>query len=140
MPLLRRGFLKAAHRPNNLHCHVNPLPYLGLTIVLLCIFMTTPHTNYQGVDLFKTSHSTSQVAARKEDAIRISITRDGSIYFRHSRVRFDVLPNRIRDAVLNGAEEKAYLSVDARARYSDVKLVLPQIQLASIEKVCLLTD
>lgn len=123
MPFLRRGFFKAARRPNNLYCHVNPLPYFGLTIVLLCIFMTTPHANHRDVDLFKTSHATSQVAARKEDAIRISITRDGSIYFRHSHVGLDVLPNRIRDAVLNGAEEKAYLSVDARARYSDVKLV-----------------
>jgi biopolymer transport protein ExbD len=33
-----------------------------------------------------------------------------------------------------------YLAVDARAHYGDVKSVLPQIQLAGIEKVCFPTD
>ncbi len=100
----------------------------------------TPHTGNRQVDLFRASHSTSQVAARKEDAIRIFITRDGSVYFRHSKVRLNDLPNMIRDATLNGAEKKIYLSADARARYRDVAQVLPQIQLTGLEKVCFLTD
>jgi len=55
-------------------------------------------------------------------------------------VAIDELPNRIRDATLNGAEKKVYLAVDVRARYGDVEAVLAQIRLAGLQKVCFLTN
>lgn len=136
---LRKGFLKAAHWPNELYCHIDPIPYFGLAIVLLCIFMViNPPLQRRYIELVKSPHARSVRAATKEDAMRITVTRDGTIYFRNYHVTVDQLPNRIRDATLNGAEKRIYLVVDAR--YGDVKLVLPQIQLAGIEKVCFLTD
>ena len=142
MPFLRRGFLKSAHRPNYLYCRIDPIPFLGFAFVLLCAFMTSEPTITRDVsiDLFASSHAHSVPAAMKWDAIHIAVTRDGSVYFADSKVTIDELPNRIRDATLNGAEKKIYLVVDARAVYGDVKTVLSQIQLAGIERVCFLTE
>jgi biopolymer transport protein ExbD len=141
MPFLRKGFLKSASRANNLYCRIDFLPYFGLAIVLLCIFMlnTSPHHGIS-VDLVNSVHAGSMRAATKEDAIRITVRREGTVYFRNFLVTADELPNRIRDATLNGAEKTIYLAVDERAQYVGVKLVLLQIQLAGIERVCFLTN
>jgi biopolymer transport protein ExbD len=141
MPFLRAGFLKAAHRPNYLYCRIDSIPYLGLAIVLLCIFMLNTSPNHgMSVDLVKSFHARPVRTATKEDAIRITVTRDGSVYFRHTKVVLDELPNRIHDATLNGAEKRIYLVVDARALYGNIKLIFPQIQLAGVENVCFLTN
>jgi biopolymer transport protein ExbD len=142
MAFLRKGFLKSANRRNEPHCRIDSIPFFGLSFVLLCAFMTSePMITRSGMnDLFIGFHPHSVPAARRWDAIRIGITRDGSIYFRNSKVAIDELPNRIHDAALNGAEKKVYLAVDVRARYGEVKGVLAQIQLTGIEKVCFLTN
>jgi biopolymer transport protein ExbD len=142
MAFLRKGFLKSANRRNELHCRIDPIPYLGLSFVLLCTFMTSAPmiTRFQLADLFTAPHAHSVPAARRWDSVRIAIRRDGSIYFGNSKITIDELPNRIRDATLNGAEKKVYLEVDVRARYGDVNKVLAQVQLTGIEKVCFLTN
>jgi biopolymer transport protein TolR len=142
MAFLRKGFLKSANRRNELHCWIDPIPYLGLSFVLLCAFMTSQPmiTSSHMTDLFTAPHAHSVPAAKRWDSIHIAITPDGSIYFGNSKVAIDELPNRIRDATLNGAEKKVYLAVDVRARYGEVKIVLAQIQLTGIEKVCFLTN
>jgi biopolymer transport protein TolR len=142
MGFLRKGFLRSANRRNELYCRIDPIPFLGLSFVLLCAFMTSEPmiTSSHMSDLFTAPHAHSVPAARRWDSIRIGISRDGSIYFGNSKVAIDELPNRIRDATLNGAEKKVYLVVDARARYGDVKAALAQIQLTGIENVCFLTD
>jgi biopolymer transport protein ExbD len=142
MAFLRKGFLKSANRRNELHCRIDPIPYLGLSFVLLCAFMTsTPMITHSRIlNLFTGSHSHPTPAARRWDSIHIQITPDGSIYFGDSMVAIDELPNRIRDATLNGAEKKVYLAVDVRARYGDVEAVLAQIRLAGLQKVCFLTN
>jgi len=142
MPYLRRGFLKSAHRPNYLYCHIDAFPMLALTLVLLMMFLLASPYPHHGVtvDRVKSAHAHRVPAATKEDAIRVAVFRDGTVYVGTQRVEPDVLSNRIRDAVLNGAEKKVYLIVDARAQYGDVNAVLPQIRLAGIERVCLLTE
>jgi biopolymer transport protein ExbD len=142
MPFLRKGFLKSANRRNELHCRIDPIPYLGLSFVLLFTFMTSAPmiTRSQLTDLFTAPHAHSVPPARRWDSVRIAIRRDGSIYFGNSKITIDELPNRIRDATLNGAEKKVYLAVDVQARYGDVNIVLAQVQLTGIEKVCFLTN
>jgi biopolymer transport protein ExbD len=141
MPLLRRAFLKAAHRPNHLYCHIDPIPYLALALVLICFFMCQPMMNprvaiYQPV----AKYGNPEPGAIKEDAIRVSVLRDGQLVFRKSFITAEVLPNRIRDATLNGAERRIYLIVDARARHEDVQRALAMIQSSGVEDVSFLVE
>jgi len=78
--------------------------------------------------------------ALREDAMRISIRRDGSIFFRDHRVILQDLPEKIREGLRNGAENRIYLNMDARAKYGETIAVLDQIRLAGIERVSFLTE
>jgi len=86
------------------------------------------------------AHSSPQPGAQKEDAMLISITRDGRVFFRDHRIARADLANEIREGMHNGAEKKVYLVVDARAKYGDAIPVLTQIRFAGIENVNFLTE
>jgi biopolymer transport protein ExbD len=145
MPRLRRrGFLKATKRRPAVLLHVNiaEMPFLSVAIVLLVVFMVTtpsPHS-MNNIDLSVSSQGQSQLGAKKWDAIRVSVTRDGSYYFRNERIHADVLPNRVHDALLNGAERKVYLAVDSRARYMDMAALLPMIRLGGVNQIALISE
>jgi biopolymer transport protein ExbD len=78
--------------------------------------------------------------ALKEDALKVVVTRDGTIYFREHRIALEDLPNEIREGLRSGAERKVYIAVDARAKFGDVPAVLDKIRLAGVEKVAFLTE
>ena len=142
MAFLRKGFLKSAHRRNELYCRIDlPLVAIIVFFPLLVIFMTsTPQLHHLHVDHVVAQHVHKLLGAIREDAMKIWITRDGTIYFRKERVHRDDLSDRIRAAIRNGAEKRIYLEVDARARYSDVSAVLSQIQMSGIENVSFIAD
>ena len=52
----------------------------------------------------------------------------------------DDLPDRIREAIGAGAEQKVYLEVDSCTRFSDVAAVLDQIRAAKISQIRFLTE
>jgi biopolymer transport protein TolR len=141
MPYLQRRFLKAANRPNRLITGFEIMPFLGVAFVLLCIFMTngSPLHGFFPVGLAKSSFARKLPFANREDAIRIFVTRDGSIYFRANKIALDVLPNRIHDSVLSGAEKRVYVLADARARYGEVEEVIDQVSLSGVRNLSFIT-
>jgi biopolymer transport protein ExbD len=133
---------RAASRRPTFYTSINFWPIVGVAFCLLLLFMTDvrlhPHF-WVAVVLPKSIHATAQDKALREDAIRISIVRDGRVYFTNSRVRPESLPALIRGAVQDGAEKKVYLEVDERASYGDTAKVVDQIRIAGIREVCFLT-
>jgi biopolymer transport protein ExbD len=115
-----------------------------VSIMLVLLFMLLPITTetHSSVPLDRVAgaHSSPQPDARKEDAMLISITRDGNVFFRDHRVLGSELANEIREGVRNGAEKKVYVVLDARAKYGAAIPVLDQIRLAGIEKFSFLTE
>ena len=113
--------------------------------MLALLFLLMPNrTDYHdlhgiSVDLTETHYAIPMPGAVREDAIRISITRDGKVYFRNHQVALDDLPDEIREGLRNGAERKIYLAVDARARYGDIPHILNEIRHSGVEKVSFLT-
>ena len=144
MAFLRRGFLKSANRPNELYCRIDPAPFAALVFAMFFLFLADfrhPHAQHRWpFERVVARHAKNLPEANREDAIWIILARDGHIYFRNTRILPVDLPNRIRDSVLNGAEKRIYLQVDAREQYRDVNAVLQQIQIAGIEKVSILTE
>lgn len=119
----------------------------GFVSVMLAILVWTrfglpypPYAYGSSVDRAIAEHSMPQPGALKEDALLVSVTRDGSIFIRDHRVRREDLANEIRDGVRHGAENKIYLAVDARAKYGSATQALEQIRLAGIENVIFLTE
>ncbi len=142
MAFLRKGFLKSAHRRNELYCRIDlSLVAFIVFFPLLLIFMTIPYPRHSRMlDRVVARHIHKLPSARREDAIKIFVARDGAFYFGNSKVLPDDLPGMIRDAVRHGAEKRIYLEVDARALYRDVNALLPQIQKSGIQNVSLIAD
>jgi biopolymer transport protein TolR len=116
-------------------------PFVGISLVLLIIFMViVPFPHHDAIDLPRTVHAAVQAKARREDAIRITVMKDGSVYYRNTRVMLGDLPKRIQEAVQEGAEKKVYLAVDMRSRYGDTATVVDQIGKAGIKEICILTE
>ncbi len=142
MAFLRKGFLKSANRRNDLYCRIDlPLVAIIVFFPLLVIFMVIPYPHHDViVDRVIGRHIHKLSGAIREDAIKITVLRDGATYFGASKTGPGDLPDMIRDAVHNGAEKRIYLEIDARALCGDVNALLPQIQMSGIQNVSILAE
>lgn len=114
---------------------------LAVSIVVLIVFMMQPSPHHTSmVDLPLTRHAVLMPKARREDAIKVTITNDGTVYFRNYRTTRDDLPRAIQEAVRDGAEAKVYIAIDARARYSAVERVIDAIRQTRIANVVFLAS
>lgn len=129
-------------RRNIYAAFIDPSGSAGIMLFFLALFMIPVSGGHGGIgiDLAATTHPTPQPGALKEDSLDIVLTRDGSIYFRYTKVRLSALAGQIRMSVLQGSDRKACLRADARANYGDVKVVLDQIRAVGIQDVALIVE
>jgi biopolymer transport protein ExbD/biopolymer transport protein TolR len=130
-------------RPSQFLNGIDFWAFLSVELVLLMIFMVnapSPHANRSPVDFAKTEHATPMPGALREDAMLITVSRDGNVYFGANQIRCNDLPASIRESVRRGSEKKVYLKVDARAKYGDAALIIDQIRQAGIHDVGIITE
>ena len=117
---------------------------LGMVMfVMLLVFMTIPVVDRHGasVDLPKVLHPVAMQGADREDAMRVSITRDGRIYFGTDQIPAAGLTAKIQDRLKNReVEHKVYIVADMRARWGGVRLALDGVKNAGIIRVAFLAD
>lgn len=107
-----------------------------VVFVLLGAVMTYPLPHAGNlVDLPGAYHWVSMPRANRENALIITITRDGKEFLRGYPVPLNKLSANIRIRWINGAERKVYLNVDGRATYRDVVLVLNEVRSAGVENI-----
>lgn len=127
-------------------CRIDVTGFLSIQVALLVLFMTYYGTyddlpTRVTVDLFKARHSINMPAADHEDALIVSVMRDGKTYFGSEAVRSaDRLRQKLQDRIRTSSEKRVYIKADARAKYRAVNWVLGQIRRAGIEKVSFLTQ
>ena len=144
MSFLRRGFLKSANRPNHLCCRSDASPIAAIVIVLLYLFigpsLVVVHPRSVLVDMAEVSHSTPFPEALREDAIIVTVTRDGTRYLGNTRILRGDLPDQIHQAINDGAYNTIFLKTDARAKYGDVSAVVAMISASGLQHVVLLVE
>jgi len=85
------------------------------------------------------SHPVSMPGALREDAMQITILRDGQVYFDNDRIWSDDLAQKIQNRLKDrGVERKAYFVADTRAQWGVVKAALDQVRSAGIIRVAFL--
>ena len=106
------------------------------------IFMVNAPPFVDGVspELPRIDHPVPLQAAEREDAIRVSVTRDGYLFFRDLQIQVDDLGDKVQAAVRKGAEAKVYIEVDKRARYGDLAAVLDALRSSRITNVAFITE
>jgi biopolymer transport protein ExbD len=113
-----------------------------MVFVLLLPFITISH-HHPGVsvDIPHVLSPVSLPGADKEDAMKVTVTRDGMIFFRDGRINAADLPKKIAEHLKDrGAERKVYIAADMRARWANVKTVLDGIRSAGILRVAFLAN
>lgn len=131
---------REAKRRPLFYSYLNLWPFVGVLLALFIIFLMggpPPHGDI-ALDVPSAFHAKAQAKALREDAMKISIMRDGRVYFRNYRAEPKSLLFLIRNAVQEGAEKKVYLAVDSRAMYRDAAAVVEQIGNAGIREICIL--
>lgn len=134
---------RAAKRNPALYTGINLAALVSVLVALLALFLggTAPDVHqWRAADLPEAQHATLQHAALREDAIRITVVRDGRVYFRNHVANPQELPGLIRTAFREGSEKTIYLVADRRAKYGDVKVAVDQVRLAGISNVVILTQ
>jgi biopolymer transport protein ExbD len=124
---------------------INVTPMVDVMLVLLIIFMViTPMlTKGVSVDLVKTKNPITMQAADKEDAILISVTRNGGVFLSPGNLKLsgaDQLPERVRDLLTNKVDKTVYIRADARAKYSVVEDVVDNLRAAGASEIGLITE
>jgi biopolymer transport protein TolR len=98
--------------------NINVTPMVDVMLVLLIIFMVITPMLQKGVsvDMAKVNNPSPMPDADKEDALLVSVMRDGKIYFGTDVVQADTLAQKVKDRLANKVDKRVFIKSDARAR------------------------
>ena len=139
--------LQSWRKPAKLFSDFNTLQFAGVMgmVLFVILFLFMPIGVVCGdrtsVDFAKVLHPTSMPSANREDAMIVSVTRDGKVYFGVEQVRADALSQKITERLKDhSVERKVYIKADMRARWGAVKPVLDSVRAAGLMRVAFLVD
>lgn len=133
---------KKKKKSDSVVCDVNVVPMIDIMLVLLIIFMVVTPMLSKGVsvDLVKTMNPVAMSDADKEDAVLVSVTRDGRTYLGSDQMLPADLPNKVKDLLTNKLNKTVYVKCDIRARYEKVVEVVDNLRSAGVDNIGLLTE
>jgi biopolymer transport protein ExbD/biopolymer transport protein TolR len=121
---------------------INVTPMVDVMLVLLIIFMVVTPMLQKGVsvDMVKVNNPTPMEDADKEDALLVSITRDGQVYFGSDQISVDALTTKVKDRLANKPDKRVYVKADMRTRFGGFVQVVDSVRAAGVDDIGLLTD
>lgn len=138
--------LQTWRKPAKVFSDFNTVQFAGvmsmLVFVMLLMFLTMPTGHCStSVDLAKVLHPVSMRGADRGNAMRVSITRDGKVYFGTEQVTPANLELKLVDRLKDPEVEwKVYVVADARARWGSIKPVVDSVRAAGLMRVAFLVD
>jgi biopolymer transport protein ExbD len=123
---------------------INVTPMVDVMLVLLIIFIViTPLlTKGVAVEFVKAKNPIAMQNADKEDAILISVSRNGQSFLSpgNKQVTVDELPTKVQDLLTNKLDKTVYIRADARAKYQAVEDVVDNLRAAGVDQLGLITE
>ncbi len=126
-----------------LFCNIDASALAAVGFVLLVVMMIVSPGSHHGIgpDLPRAFRPVSMAGAKREDAMVISVLRDGTVYFGADKVSACQVRAKILDRLKDrSVERRVYIRADARVWYRTVKDVLDGVRSAGIERVAFLAD
>jgi biopolymer transport protein TolR len=122
---------------------INVTPMVDVMLVLLIIFMVVTPMLQKGisVDMAQVNSPEQMPDADKEDALLVSITRDGTVFFGSDKVAdVDSLTTKVKDRLANKPDKRVYVKADMRAKFGSVVKVVDSVRAAGVDDLGLLTE
>jgi biopolymer transport protein ExbD/biopolymer transport protein TolR len=121
---------------------INVTPMVDVMLVMLIIFMVITPMLTKGVqvELVKTKNPIAMADADKDDAVLVSVSRNGDVFLGSTKTTADSLPGKVKDLLTNRISKICYLKCDQRSRYERVVEVVDNLRAAGVDQVGLLTE
>jgi biopolymer transport protein ExbD/biopolymer transport protein TolR len=121
---------------------INVTPMVDVMLVLLIIFMVVTPMLQKGisVDMAPVNNPEQMPDADKEDALLVSITRNGEVFFGSDKISVDALTTKVKDRLANKQDKRVYVKADMRTRFGEVVQVVDSVRAAGVDDLGLLTD
>jgi len=121
---------------------INVTPMVDVMLVLLIIFMVVTPMLQHGVsvDMAKVNNPTPMEDADREDALLVSVMRNGDVFFGTDKINVDNLTSKVKDRLVNKADKRVYVKADARAHFGNVVQVVDSVRAAGVDDLGLLTE
>jgi biopolymer transport protein ExbD/biopolymer transport protein TolR len=121
---------------------INVTPMVDVMLVMLIIFMVITPMLSKGVTVekVKTKNPIAMQDADKDDAVLISITRNGEAFLKTTKTPPDQLAPKVKDLLTNRLDKTVYIQADSRARYERVVEVVDNLRAAGVDQLGLLTE
>ena len=121
---------------------INVIPLVDVMLVLLIIFMVAAPMLQRGIEV------NLPVASRVQDIaserifvdVPLSFEKDRRVFLGKESVGLDLLPERIRQLLLNKTDKEVFLRIDGSLKVQDHLDVLDELKSAGVEKVGVVTD
>ena len=121
---------------------INVTPMVDVMLVLLIIFMVVTPMLQKGVsvDMAPVNNPEQMPDADKEDALLVSITKDGKVYFGSEQISVDSLTQKVKDRLANKPDKRVYVKADMRTRFGYLVQVVDNVRAAGVDDLGLLTE
>jgi len=113
---------------------INVTPMVDVMLVLLIIFMVVTPMLQKGVsvDMAQVNNPEQMPDADKEDALLVSVTRDGHVFFGTDEISIDNLTTKVKDRIANRPDKRVYVKADMRAHFGNVVQVVDGVRSAGV--------
>ncbi|MCX6599045.1 MAG: biopolymer transporter ExbD [Acidobacteria bacterium] len=121
---------------------INVTPMVDVMLVMLIIFMVITPMLSKGVTVekVKAKNPIAMQDADKDDAVLISVTRNGEVFLKTTKTAPDALPAKVKDMLTSRLDKTVFIQADARARYEVVVDVVDNLRAAGVEQIGLITE
>jgi biopolymer transport protein ExbD len=109
------------------------------TLLIWAVPRGLPHHGML-IRLPQARHALALWDSRRDDALLITIAREGQVFFGSQRVAPEELAAKLFERIQSGAPRTVYIRADAHARYHTIADVLDGIQSAGLKNVAFLTE
>ena len=136
-----RGRRGRSARVSTSLAEINVVPLVDVMLVLLIIFMVATPMMTQGmpVNLPQARRAPPITAEQVYVTVPASFAKDHVVQINKDEVRIDILPERVRQVMLQRTDKSVFVRADGTVAYKDLVYVMDRLKEAGIEKVGLVT-
>jgi biopolymer transport protein ExbD len=136
-----RGRRARAVRVSTSLAEINVVPLVDVMLVLLIIFMVAAPMMTQGmaVNLPQARRANPVTAQPIYITVPASFAKDRIVQIDKDEIRIDILPERVRQVLLERTDKSLFVRGDGAVAYKDIVSVFDKLKEAGVEKVGLIT-
>jgi len=136
-----RGRRARGARVSTSLAEINVVPLVDVMLVLLIIFMVAAPMMTQGmaVNLPQARRANPVTAEPIYVTVPAAFAKDHIVQIGKDAIRIDILPERVRQALLERTDKSLFVRGDGSVAYKDIVYVFDKLKDAGVEKVGLIT-